>query len=108
MRHAAALIWKEYREQRWHFVMATVLFLCLPLAHLYVTLTKRDLKRDVPDLTLAMALRLLRSAFARPQLTEEDAMYLVEYHLQRNRTAQQSHRKSWLQKHKRIKPEVLL
>jgi len=35
-------------------------------------------------------------------------MYLVEYHLQRNRTAHDSHRKSWLQKHKRIKPEVLL
>jgi len=87
----------------WHHHMSLV-----AVAHLYVTLTKRDLKRDVPDLTLAMALRLLRSAFARPQLTEEDAMYLVEYHLQRNRTAHDSHRKSWLQKHKRIKPEVLL
>ncbi|MHC4179780.1 MAG: hypothetical protein ACYSWU_19905 [Planctomycetota bacterium] len=31
MRHLAALIWKEYREQRWFFVMAAVFFLGLPL-----------------------------------------------------------------------------
>jgi SRSO17 transposase len=87
----------------WHHHMSLV-----ALAHLYVTLTKRDLKQDVPELTLDMALRLLRSAFARPRLTEEDAIELVEYHLDRNRTAHESHRKTWLQKHKRIKPEVLL
>jgi cytochrome c len=55
-----------------------------------------------------MALQLLRSAFARPQLTEQDAIDLVEYHRRRNRIAHDSHRKTWLQKHKRIKPEVLL
>jgi hypothetical protein len=55
-----------------------------------------------------MALRLLRSAFARPELSEEGAIHLVNYHLRRNRVARQSHRKSWLRKHKRIKPEVLL
>ncbi len=87
----------------WHHHMALV-----ALAHLYVTLTKRDMKREVPELTLDMALRLLRSAFARPQLDTESAIELVEYHLERNRVAHDSHRKSWLQKHKRIKPEVLL
>ncbi len=87
----------------WHHHMALV-----ALAHLYVTLTKRDMKREVPELTLDMALRLLRSAFARPQLDTESAIELVEYHLERNRIAHESHRKSWLQKHKRIKPEVLL
>ena len=87
----------------WHHHMALV-----ALAHMYVTLTKRDMKRDVPELTLDMALRLLRSAFARPQLDTETAIELVEYHLERNRVAHDSHRKSWLQKHKRIKPEVLL
>jgi SRSO17 transposase len=89
--------------ESWHHHMSLV-----ALAHLYVTLTRRDLKRDVPELTLDMALQLLRSAFARSQLTEEDAIELVEYHLRRNRTARKSHRKTWLQKHKRIKPEVLL
>jgi SRSO17 transposase len=87
----------------WHHHMALV-----ALAYLYVTLTRRDLKRDVPELTLDMALRLLRSAFARPQLDTDKAIELVDYHLERNHTAYQSHRKSWLQKHQRIKPEVLL
>jgi hypothetical protein len=87
----------------WHHHMALV-----ALAHLYVTLTKRDLKKDVPELTLDMALRLLRSAFARPRLGPDEAIHLIEYHLERNRVAHESHRKSWLQKHKRIKPEVLL
>jgi SRSO17 transposase len=87
----------------WHHHMSLV-----ALAHLYVTLTKRDLKRDVPDLTLDMALQLLRSAFARSELSEEEAIALIDYHRQRNRTAHDSHRKTWLQMHKRIKPEVLL
>ena len=87
----------------WHHHMALV-----ALAHLYVTLTKRDLKKDLPELTLDMALRLLRSAFARPRLGANEAIHLVEYHLERNHVAHESHRKSWLQKHKRIKPEVLL
>ena len=46
------------------------------LAHLYVTLTKRDVKHDVPELTLDMALRVLRSAFARPTLSEDEAKVL--------------------------------
>ena len=78
------------------------------LAHLYVTLTKRDMKREIPDFTLDMAVRVLRSAFARGQLTEEDAISILEYHRRRNRTASESHRKSWLRKHKNVKPKVLL
>ncbi len=87
----------------WHHHMSLV-----ALAHLYVTLTKRDMRRDVPELTLDMALQLLRSAFARPRLTQRDAIRLVEYHLHRNHTAHESHRKSWLRKNKRVKAEVLL
>jgi SRSO17 transposase len=87
----------------WHHHMALV-----ALAHLYVTLTKRDVKEDVPELTLDMALSLLRSAFARPTLTEDEATHLIEYHLKRNRVAHTSHRKSWLSKHKNLDPEVLL
>jgi SRSO17 transposase len=87
----------------WHHHMAMV-----ALAHLYVTLTKRDMKNDIPELTLDMALQVLRSAFARSTLSEDEAGELIDYHLERNRTAHDSHRKTWLQKHKRIKPEVLL
>ena len=87
----------------WHHHMALV-----ALADPYVTLTKRDLKKDVPELTLDMALQFLRSVFARPKLSEEEAIDLVDYHLKRNRTARDSHRKSWLQKHKRVAKKLLL
>jgi SRSO17 transposase len=87
----------------WHHHMALV-----ALGHLYVTLTKRELKKDIPELTLDMAVTLLRSAFARPTLSEEEASQLIDYHLERNRVAHDSHRKSWLEKHKNIDPEVLL
>ena len=81
----------------WHHHMSLV-----ALAHLYVTLTKREMKRDAPELTLDMALRLLRSAFARADLSEDHAIHLVEYHLRRNRIAHASHRKTWLAKHKAL------
>ena len=60
------------------------------LAHLYVTLTRMSLKKKTPALTLDMALRLLKSALPRPQLTLEDAMDIVDYHLQRNKVAYES------------------
>jgi len=56
-----------------------------------------------PDLTLDMALRLLRSALPRPQLSLEDAE-LLDYHLARNRQATKSHRKTWLAKHPKSVP----
>jgi SRSO17 transposase len=87
----------------WHHHMALV-----ALAHLYVMLTKRDMKRDVPELTLDMALRLLRSAFAKPTLSEQEAIDLVDYHLERNRVAHDSHRKTWLRKHKQLARKLLL
>ena len=87
----------------WHHHMALV-----ALAHLYVTLTKRELRRDTPELTLGMALRLLRSAFARKELSQEHAVHLVEYHLRRNRIAHASHRKTWLAKHKALSKRLQL
>jgi cytochrome c len=64
-----------------------------------VTQTRRDLRRQVPDLTLDMALRLLRAALPRPQLSLKDAEDLVNYHLAHNKQAKASHRKRWLAKH---------
>ena len=75
------------------------------LAHLFVTQTRRDLQgKQVKhsELTLDMAMLLLRSALPRPQLSLEDAEALVEYHQSRNRQATKSHRKKWLAKH--LKP----
>ena len=78
------------------------------LAHLYVTLTKRDVKHDVPELTQDLALRVLRSAFARPTLSEDEGMDIIDYHIERNRVAHDSHRKSWLAKHKELAKKLLL
>jgi len=83
----------------WHHHMSLV-----ALAHLYVTQTRRDLKRKVPELTLDMAMRLLRAALPRPQLSLKDAEDLVDYYLVRNRQAKKSHRKRWLAKHLKIVP----
>jgi SRSO17 transposase len=87
----------------WHHHMALV-----SLAHLFVTLTKRDIKRDVPDLTLDMAMRVLRAAFARPTLGDEEAINLIDYYRERNDVAHESHRKTWLAKHKRLAAKLLL
>ena len=74
------------------------------LAHLYVTQTRRDLKRKVPELTLDMAMRLIRSALPRPQLSLKDAGDLVDYYLDPQRQATESHRKTWLAKHPNVVP----
>lgn len=87
----------------WHHHMALA-----ALAHLFVTLTKRDIKQDVPDLTLDMAMRVLRSAFARPAISEQEAIDLIDYYRERNGVAHESHRKTWLAKHKRLTGKLLL
>jgi hypothetical protein len=71
-------------------------------------LTKRDIQQDVPDLTLDMAMRVLRSAFARPTLSEQEAIDLIDYYRERNDVAHESHRKAWLGKHKRLTKKLLL
>lgn len=87
----------------WHHHMALV-----ALAHLYVTLTTLELKKNTPELTLDMAVKVLQSAFARRELDEDDAANIIEYHLRRNHIAHESHRKSWLRKHKSTRLKVLL
>ena len=59
-------------------------------------------------MSLDMALRLLTSALPRPDVTEADAIAIVEYHLQRNQIARRSHAKSWRRRHKKIRCKVLL
>jgi SRSO17 transposase len=87
----------------WHHHMTMV-----ALAHLFMTTTKHELQEEMPELTLPLALELMKATMSRPTLTEADALRLTEYHLHRNQVARQSHRKSWLRKHKRIKLKPLL
>jgi hypothetical protein len=81
----------------WHHHMSLV-----ALAYLYVVQTQRDLRRKVPDLTIDMALRLLRAALPRPRLSLEEAGDLVDYYRDRNAQATESHRKTWLAKHPNV------
>ncbi len=87
----------------WHHHMALV-----SLARLLVTLTKRGVKKDIPDLTSDMALRVLRAAFAKPILSADEATDLIDYYRDRNKVAHDSHRKSWLAKHKELPKKLLL
>src|SRR4029079_862859 len=87
----------------WHHHMSLV-----SLAHLFVTLTKVRLKKKTPELTLDMALLLLRSVLQRPTLTEEEAIAVMDYHLERNRVARRSYQRSWKKQNKKLKFKVLL
>ena len=55
-----------------------------------------------------MVVRMLRSALLRPELSPQDAIDIMQYHLQRNCVARASHRKTWLARHKKIAEELLL
>jgi hypothetical protein len=78
----------------WHHHMSLV-----ALAHLYVVQTRRNLKREIPDLTLDMAMRLLRAALPRPHLNVKEAGDLVKYYRKRNKEAADSHKKTWFARH---------
>jgi SRSO17 transposase len=56
----------------WHHHMSLV-----AMAHLFITLTRRDLRKETPELTLDRTVRLLQRAFAVPGLTLEIAVLLV-------------------------------
>jgi SRSO17 transposase len=94
MAHYEARSWTS-----WHHHMSLV-----ALAHLYVVQVRRDLNRKTPELTLDMAMRLLRASLPRPQLTLKDAEDLVDYYLDRNKQATKSHRKTWLARHPNVIP----
>lgn len=98
MAHYEARSWTS-----WHHHMSLV-----ALGHLYVVQTRRDARSRVPDLTLDMAMRLLRAALPHHQLTLEEAGELIDYYRDRNKQATQSHRKTWLAKHPRSSNEVML
>jgi SRSO17 transposase len=78
----------------WHHHMSLV-----AMAHLFITLARRDLQKKTPELTLDRVVRLLLSAIGLPKLSVETAIRLVDYHINRNRIARNSHMKSWMLKH---------
>jgi hypothetical protein len=88
------------RELKGHHPMSLV-----ALAHLYVTQVKRETGHDIPELTLDMAVRIVRAALERPTLRPGESLQIIEYHLQRN-VARKAHRKKWLRrnKHRKFKP----
>jgi SRSO17 transposase len=78
----------------WHHHMSLV-----GMAHLFITLARLDLPKKAPELTLDRVVRRLQSALEVPQLSVEAALELVNYHINRNRNARNSHMKSWMLKH---------
>ena len=94
MSHYEARSWTS-----WHHHISLV-----ALAHLYVTQTRRDLKRKVPELTLDMAMRLLRAALPRPHLSLTDAEASDRLPSGPQSTGHQIASKKWLAKHLRNRP----
>jgi SRSO17 transposase len=82
----------------WHHHMTLV-----GLAHLFVTLTRRRLQHQVPELTLDRTVRLLEAALEEPELRLPRAVALVEYHVDQNKIAKASHDKTWKKKHRGVK-----
>jgi SRSO17 transposase len=82
----------------WHHHMTL-----MGLAHLFVTLARRRLQGDVPELTLDRTVRLLEAALDEPELRLERAIALVTYHLRRNEVARRSHAKTWRARHRGVK-----
>src|SRR4051795_11598380 len=82
----------------WHHHMTLV-----GLAHLFVTLTRRRLQHQVPELTLDRTVRLLEAALEEPELKLPRAVALVEYHVDRNKVAKASHEKTWKERHEGVK-----
>lgn len=82
----------------WHHHMTLV-----ALAHRFVILVRRRLRRDVPELTLDRTVRLLEAVLEEPELRLARAIALVDYHVRRNEVARKSHAKTWRAKHRGLK-----
>jgi SRSO17 transposase len=82
----------------WHHHMSLV-----ALAHLFITLVRKDLRQETPALTLDRTVRLLKAALKLRHLDEDHALRLVEYYLRRNEVARQSHEKTWMSRRPHVK-----
>jgi SRSO17 transposase len=82
----------------WHHHMSLV-----ALAHLFITLVRKDLRKETPALTLDRTVRLLRAALKLRHLDEDHAVRLVEYYMRRNEIARTSHEKTWMSRRPHVK-----
>ena len=82
----------------WHHHMSLV-----ALAHLFITLVRKDLRKETPALTLDRTVRLLKSAMKLPHLDEDHALWLVDYYVRRNEIARKSHEKTWMASRPNVK-----
>ena len=55
-----------------------------------------------------MIFRLLSAVLPQPTLTAERALEILEYHIERNRIAKESHTKSWWRRHPKVEPKAPL
>ena len=98
MDHYEARAWTS-----WHHHMALV-----AMAHLFATLVRQECREEKEQLTLRQSFDLIRAAIVRPPQTYDESVHLAEYYITRNATATRSHRKTWLQKHKRLADKLML
>jgi SRSO17 transposase len=98
MGHYEARAWTS-----WHHHMSLV-----GMAHLFTTLVRRECREEQEQLTLRQAFDLIRAAIGRPPQTYDESIQLAEYHIGRNVTATQSHRKTWLSQHKELADKLML
>jgi hypothetical protein len=59
-------------------------------------------QKKTPELTLDRTVRLPRRSMEIPGLGLDLALLLVDYHIARNETAQQSRTKTWLARHEGV------
>ncbi len=55
-----------------------------------------------------MMFRLLCAVLPQPTLTTDRALEIMQYHIERNRIAKESHTKSWWRRHPIVKPKAPL
>src|ERR1035437_5553288 len=60
-------------------------------------------EKKTPELTLDRTMHLLKSAMEAPELALGLAVLLVDYYIDRNKTATRSHTKTWLARHKNVR-----
>jgi hypothetical protein len=73
------------------------------LAHLFVTLVRKDLRKETPELTLDRTVRLLQAALKLRHLDEDHAVRLVDYYTRRNEIARKSHENAWIARRPYVK-----
>lgn len=72
----------------WHHHMT----MCI-LAHFFLVRLKLNLQEDIPALTLAQVILLLKATLPMPEFDPEFALEIIGYHQRRNYAAYLSHRK---------------